>query len=170
MKEKIIKYIYGIIIALCSICLSWLGSYGTVNVLKNRSKYILLVSATIFIIIAMVLSWISMKLKSNKEMLYYFLMSIIIIIASYSVAYAMIYYIGLPENKIYFSYGTNEDALLFFDFVYYSVVTFTTLGFGDITPVSTLARIYTMSESLIFVIYISIIILNIMPSKLTNKR
>jgi hypothetical protein len=45
-----------------------------------------------------------------------------------------------------------------FDMLYYSVVTLTTSGFGDITPVSTYARAMTNVEQLVGVFYVAILI------------
>jgi len=44
------------------------------------------------------------------------------------------------------------------DFLYFSVVSFTTLGFGDIHPVSTLAKLFALIEPLLSTIGISIIL------------
>lgn len=56
----------------------------------------------------------------------------------------------------------NEHPFqLFVDFLYFSTVTFTTLGYGDITPASSAAKMVVMFEVLLFVIYISIILLNL---------
>ena len=44
-------------------------------------------------------------------------------------------------------------------------MTFTTLGYGDIAPVSEAAKIAVMIEALFFVIYISIFLVNLIDSK-----
>lgn len=58
--------------------------------------------------------------------------------------YALIFYL-LPV--CYFHHGEGERG--FFSLLYFSVVTITTLGFGDITPVKTASQMLTASESLI---------------------
>ncbi len=45
-----------------------------------------------------------------------------------------------------------------FDYVYFSVVTWTTLGYGDVSPVSELARILASSEALVGYIVMALII------------
>jgi uncharacterized protein YjbI with pentapeptide repeats len=52
----------------------------------------------------------------------------------------------------------------FFPFVYYSVVTFTTLGFGDITPISHLAMAVVICE-----VVIGFVMLGLLISILANK-
>ncbi|NFL88079.1 two pore domain potassium channel family protein [Clostridium botulinum] len=49
---------------------------------------------------------------------------------------SMIYYIDFPRGQDKFKLVNSDEGLLFFDFIYYSVVTFTTLGYGDIIPIS----------------------------------
>lgn len=52
----------------------------------------------------------------------------------------------------------------FFPFIYYSVVTFTTLGFGDITPINTFAMALVICE-----VIVGFIMLGLLISILANK-
>jgi hypothetical protein len=51
-----------------------------------------------------------------------------------------------------------SDRQNFDSFLYFSLVTFTTLGYGDITPVTKLARIWAALESVIGVLYATVLI------------
>ena len=84
-------------------------------------------------------------------------MFIFIIIFIFSILYEMIYVFDANS----FSGVSRKPANEIFDFLYFSVVTFTTLGYGDIQPVSILARSVVMVEVLLFVVYISIILLSV---------
>jgi|TARA_B100001964_G_C14212936_1_gene591335 voltage-gated potassium channel len=77
----------------------------------------------------------------------YFLVRIIFtIFAILFVSSSLIFFI---EHEI-----NPERFDTFFDAIYYSVVTLTTVGFGDITPVSTLGRLVTMGMIISGVIFI----------------
>ena len=50
------------------------------------------------------------------------------------------------------------DNPLYWDMIYFSFVTLTTLGFGDITPVHPIARALTYTEAIVGQLYIAILI------------
>lgn len=69
---------------------------------------------------------------------------------------------------------TDSDQRRLDIFTYFSFVTLTTLGYGDITPVSTLARTQVYLEALMGQIYITVLIarlvsLQVADSSRTNK-
>ncbi len=67
--------------------------------------------------------------------------------------------------------GTSFDAAdPFWDFVYYSFVTLTTLGYGDVTPHSALAKSLAYMEALIGQLYIAILIAALVGSHLANRK
>ncbi|WP_163832319.1 potassium channel family protein [Spartinivicinus ruber] len=55
------------------------------------------------------------------------------------------------------------------DSIYFSIVTLTTLGYGDITPKSDMAKVLVMFETLTGVIFLAIMIGLIISVSLTNK-
>lgn len=59
---------------------------------------------------------------------------------------------------------------MYFDFFYFSVVTFTTLGYGDIYPVSIIAKSVVIVEVLIFIVYISIILLSMNKNRVDQTE
>lgn len=57
----------------------------------------------------------------------------------------------------------------FFPFVYYSVVTFTTLGFGDITPINFLAMALVILEVIVGFVMLGLLI-SILANKVASRR
>ena len=55
-------------------------------------------------------------------------------------------------------------------FTYFSFVTLTTLGYGDITPISTLARVQSYMEALMGQIYITVLIARLVSLEVSNHR
>lgn len=65
----------------------------------------------------------------------------------------MAYFLAVPVFALVYYCFPNDwwntnDNLSFWDTLYYSTVTITTLGFGDISLVNTTGRITTVTESL----------------------
>jgi Ion channel len=70
--------------------------------------------------------------------------------------YRMVY---LVDHSSFLGAGiTGAGEYMRFDFVYYSFETICTLGFGDIQPVSGLARSITILEALTGVLYVAVLI------------
>lgn len=63
--------------------------------------------------------------------------------------------LNLDINAIQFSGGTDAG---FHDFLYFSFVTLTTLGYGDITPVSSLAKSITLIVGISGQLYLTILV------------
>lgn len=62
------------------------------------------------------------------------------------VGFALIYYAGMSEGNFAFDYDVDQN---FWRMFYLSGVTVATLGYGDITPISLLYEVLTLSEALI---------------------
>lgn len=79
-------------------------------------------------------------------MLHYYLYLTFILI------FSLIYYVMGKEHL--------SDELSFFDALYFSVVTQTTIGYGDITPVSRVGKTVAMFQILLFIYLIHYMILS----------
>ncbi len=63
------------------------------------------------------------------------------------------------SGSFYIDAALSPDGRLdFSDFVYFSFTTLTTLGYGDITPVSSHARSATSLQAILGVLYIAMLI------------
>ncbi len=66
-----------------------------------------------------------------------------------------------PPNKIH-------PFLNWFDFLYYSYATLTTLGYGEITPVSSYARSFGVLETIVGQLYLTILVARLIGLHLTK--
>lgn len=73
----------------------------------------------------------------------------------------------IQEHAFAFS---NTDGLRLADYLYYGFITQTTIGFGDITPVSDLARLLTITLGISGQLYIAIIIAMLVGKYLSQDR
>ncbi|MCK5697213.1 MAG: two pore domain potassium channel family protein [Gammaproteobacteria bacterium] len=55
------------------------------------------------------------------------------------------------------------------DVIYFSFVTITTLGFGDILPISSLARFFVYMESVIGIFYMAVVVSSLVGAKISDS-
>jgi uncharacterized protein YjbI with pentapeptide repeats len=91
--------------------------------------------------------------------------------AFFALLFAFIFYFGFGEDHFRFNIqkmlddGKHPD---FWSYLYYSVVTFTTLGFGDIVPITNIARIAVGAEVILGYIMLGGLI-SIFANKLARR-
>jgi hypothetical protein len=66
--------------------------------------------------------------------------------------------------------GLGSGQTRFWSFLYFSVVTLTTLGFGDMTPVHPVARSLVMVEALVGLLYPAILLARIVTLQMETRR
>ncbi|UZJ42538.1 ion channel [Prosthecochloris sp. SCSIO W1101] len=87
-----------------------------------------------------------------------------------SVVWALLH--GLVEAYVPGSYDVAGEQMSSVDmnvFMYYSIVTLTTLGYGDITPLSASARSLAAMEALVGQIYLTVIIARLVGLHMQQK-
>ena len=86
--------------------------------------------------------------------------------------WAFLYYFAelfLPGSFSGFSLQQSGDSILF-DLIYYSYVTLSTLGYGDITPVAPIVRGLAMIEALFGQFYIAILVAVLVGLHISSHR
>jgi len=69
-----------------------------------------------------------------------------------------------------FANGTDEATHHMHDLVYYSFVTLTTIGYGDIVPAHPVARSLAMAEGLVGQLYPAILIARLVAMQIESRK
>lgn len=93
----------------------------------------------------------------QKSNFYIVLSCIFTTITFFSLIYAIIYMV-LPNSFAGLNGATAFDKCT--DMIYFSIITFTTLGYGDIYPLASIAKIFVSAETLSFFIFFGILASN----------
>lgn len=90
--------------------------------------------------------------------------SVYILMASW---WQLIYYLFwvLDPNAFRFSSGVGQKT----DFLYYSIITMTTLGFGDIVPRSYPARVFTMLQAMVGQLYLAVFVARLVGLHIASR-
>lgn len=98
------------------------------------------------------------------------------IVIFYILGFAWIYYeINLdPEHPGAFATQQNLEKITYVDFAYYSIISYATIGYGDITPVSIAAKLVAGIEALVgilmSVLFIAILLVYVSNFQIMSSR
>lgn len=140
----------------------------------------LCVEILFFIIITVtIISHVLKYKKVSADKIYGAICGYLLIGIIWSMIYTVIE-LSFP-NSFYFANGLNLDALqtsthrlYFSQFIYFSYITLSTLGYGDIVPIGLEARAFTSIQAIIGQLYVAILIARLVglhiSHTLLNKR
>lgn len=95
-------------------------------------------------------------MKSKKKTIIILTLIYIFVFISFGLIYWKISLCS-PDYFI-FREGMGNGSWNLFDFIYFSVVTITTLGYGDIIPNSSLVKLFIMTESIFGVVIMGMLV------------
>lgn len=84
----------------------------------------------------------------------------------WSILYANLYFLA-PGS--FSGLGNSGNRLHFSEFMYYSYVTLTTLGFGDITPLSPLAKTLSFMQAVTGQLYLTIMVAGLIGKAISTR-
>jgi uncharacterized membrane protein len=146
--------IIGIVLAVLGICAQWAA-------LLTAHPIFLLASGVVFLIflvlqIGLVMRYLLMKGPITADKLHGALAGYIMIALFWAFVYALL--ASFDHESFNLAKTAMEPANIFFSLLYFSFTTLTTVGFGDITPVSDEARSLVMIEQLTGVFFVAVLI------------
>ena len=77
---------------------------------------------------------------------------------------------GMLPGAFQFAQGVTSETRLTHGLVYFSFVTLTTLGYGDVTPLHPVARSLAMAEALMGQLYLAILIARLVSMQISSRR
>ncbi|MBI5223866.1 two pore domain potassium channel family protein [Candidatus Micrarchaeota archaeon] len=92
----------------------------------------------------------------NMQVIFAAISLYILVGITWGFAYTLIELV--KPGSFYFSEQISRSQFVWPDLLYFSFITLTTLGYGDIVPISALARSFTIIEAIMGVFYIAITI------------
>lgn len=96
----------------------------------------------------------SYKLSEFNVNLHIAIVNVLQIIIAYAVIYKFLY-IYLP-NSFNADFSSLSPFEIYLNFIYFSTVTFTTLGYGDIVPTNLVTKCTVITEVILFLILVTI--------------
>jgi voltage-gated potassium channel len=159
-KKKQRKMLWLYVLVLISVLLVWiqyfkLGWYY--NYLSFTFSIIVFISATVIMI-----SQIVRTDKVDAKLVLETLIAYLLIGVMFSLTASLIYYID-PNSF-------NIEKGIFSEFVYFSFVTLTTIGYGDISPQTDLARMVSIFFGLCGQLYLTIVMAFIIGKYLNKNK
>ncbi len=166
-KEKFIRLSY---FGLFTLVLIWINYFAD-SLITNLFAFLVLIFFMIYITYSMI-SYVARNNKITSILILnainsYLLMGIIgafLFILS-NVGYKLLF--DISNGTINFGYTNNP---IFFDYIYFSFITLTTVGYGDVTPAVPLTRSIAMFVSLSGQLYLAILVALLVGKFLSKKN
>jgi len=160
-------FIIGIILASIGTILSVVNYFQDSRIISLITLSVLLVFCVLSAIEAMKQILFSGRIDANKlvgSICIYLLLGII-----WSLFYIFIAYFT-ADAFTGLTLGTDNNTPWELELIYYSFVTLTTLGYGDINPVSAYARSLAYLEAICGQFYIAILVASLVSSLISDKQ
>jgi len=157
--------VFGLSLAGISLCLTIVNIFIKSPTIYVSDIFVLLVFSSMSLFHAMRQIMFGPRIDTNKivgSASIYLLIGII---------WALLY--GLVDHLYVESFNgviDSDNRERFWDYVYFSFVTLTTLGFGDITPVNQPARTLAYMEAIVGQLYLTILVASLVGAHLSEIR
>jgi len=148
VSDKKGQVITGVVLASVMVTLLWLQYFYP----NKAIAALAMITGVLFIamVIASILGFMLKSTDVNREMIYAAILLYLLAALMWAFGYTFLELI----NPTSFSIDLKRSDGYVLVFQYYSFVTITTLGYGDITPVSEVARAFSLLEAVVGQLYL----------------
>ncbi len=168
IKHRSRFLIIGIIFA----TLSLIGHWTLLFITQNKEVFVLdyIVTIIFFMIITTaVLNYVLEDKKITSSTIFGAICGYLLIGLTWSFVHLIIYTLSPDAYTMTKGLSNNPDVRVL-HFIYYSFVTLSTLGFGDISPVSSAARTFSWIEAISGQIYLTVWIAQLIGLHIAQKK
>jgi hypothetical protein len=154
------------LVALLTLVVRWIGHLqpgSTMGIWDNVLSIVSLSTLTALVLTQVFRNGPITSYRIQGAIAVYLLLGLI-----WTSAYELAYRV-LPAS-LYFQAGAAGGPRLVHGLVYYSFVTLTTVGYGDITPTHPVTRSLAMAEALVGQLYPAILIARLVAMELASRR
>lgn len=140
--------------------------------LKQRSSFDILLDASAWAIIGIVLIWVvSRAVFGPGRVTYHRVIGAILLYLTIGLTFVSGYtFVGLADPNAFTDLTITDSPALADDLIYFSFVTLTTIGYGDILPVHPLARSLCNLEGIIGQLYPATLLARLVTLELEQRR
>lgn len=153
-----------IVLAITAVSLTILGIAFNIDILLH---FTVLVSLLFLVIsTAITFKYVFVRSHVNINKIY----GAVCIYLMMGIIWAIFYYfLVLFQPESFSGLGSQVGQGVFAELIYYSFVTLTTLGYGDITPIAPLARTLSYIESISGQIYLTVLVAALVGMHISKK-
>lgn len=140
--------------------------------LKQRSSLDILLDATAWATIGLVLIWVvSRAVFGHGRVTYHRVIGAVLLYLTLGLTFVATYtFVGLLSPDAFRGMTVTDSPALASDLIYFSFVTLTTIGYGDIVPVHPLARSLCNLEGIIGQLYPATLLARLVTLELESRR
>ena len=165
VRHRILQWTAGMFVLL-AIAVRWVGIvFGTPRLLFLNGVLTLLAALTFLLI---VLWWVYREGSVTGHRVRGAIAAYLLLALCFSLAYDLIEYVH--PGSFTLPLGGTQAIARSASFLYFSVVTLTTVGFGDIAAVHPVARSLVMVEALVGTLYPAILLARLVTLQLETRR
>jgi len=158
-------FLLGLLLAFFGIILGVLDIFTDAIIIHLASLIILLLFCVLSATVAMRQILFVQKIDANK------LFGSVCIYLLIGIAWSLLYvFVNYANHDSFIGIVEETDHERLWEFIYFSFVTLTTLGYGDISPVSPLARSLAYLEAIFGQIYIAILVASLVGAYLSGRQ
>lgn len=164
------EFVIGVLLIIPTLASSWLGYIVSSSILENINGVL------VIIFLSYIVFHLARYLFETNEISQDMIYASMCLYLMLGLIWAFIYFSIEINSPGSFSIS-NEDAasannprLLLSQFSYYSYVTLSTLGYGDITPITRVPRAWAVLESMIGQFYLAIVVARLVSLHISSTK